>query len=88
MSNNNDNIKVEGPVIGGLTSGIIRYASAAALAITAGAAGVAAATATDLAPAPAVLACQDCPAGEYVPIWPGAEPWIVFDPSPGTPEED
>jgi len=69
-------------------SEITRYASAAAVAVTVGAAGVVAATATNLAPAPAVLACQDCPEPEYTPIWPDAAPWIVFDPSPGTPEED
>ena len=69
-------------------SDIARSAALAALAIAASAVGVAAATATNLAPAPAVLACQDCPEPEYTPIWPDAAPWIIFEPSPGTPEED
>jgi len=68
-------------------SEITRSAALAALTVAAGAAGVAAAQATDLPPAP-VLACEECPAGEYRPIWPDAAPWIVFDPAPGTPEED
>ena len=69
-------------------SEIARSAAASALTVAAGAVSVAAATATNLVPAPAVLACQDCPEPEYTPIWPDAAPWIVFDPAPGTPEED
>ena len=69
-------------------SEITRSAALAAVAVAAAAVGVAAATATNLSPAPAVLACEECPAGEYRPIWPDAAPWIVFDPAPGTPEED